>query len=137
MIENLLDSNIAIIGGGRFCKIFLEYLYDKNFMDRSPTLLGVADINPHAEGLLFADRMGIFTTRDYRELYRLENLQVLIEMTDDVSLGDTIQETKPEGVELIDHIDARAIWSSLQLEREKRQALKELKQHEAVTPSIL
>ncbi len=137
MIENLLDSKIAIIGGGRFCKIFLEYLYDKNFMDRSPTLLGVADINPHAEGLLLADRMGIFTTRDYRELYRLENLQVLIEMTDDVSLGDTIQETKPEGVELIDHIDARAIWSSLQLEREKRQALKELKQHEAVTPSIL
>jgi PAS domain S-box-containing protein len=137
MIENLLDSKIAIIGGGRFCKIFLEYLYDKNFMDRSPTLLGVADINPHAEGLLFADRMGIFTTRDYRELYRLENLQVLIEMTDDVSLGDTIQKTKPEGVELIDHIEARAIWSSLQLERQKRQALKELKQHEAVTPSIL
>ena len=47
MIEILLDSKIAIIGGGRFCKIFLEYLYDKNFMDRSPTLLGVADINPH------------------------------------------------------------------------------------------
>ena len=69
MIENLLDSKIAIIGGGRFGKIFLEYLYDKNFMDRSPTLLGVADINPHAEGLLFADHMGIFTTRDYRELY--------------------------------------------------------------------
>ncbi|MGD8335912.1 MAG: PAS domain S-box protein [Desulfobacterales bacterium] len=137
MTENLLDSNIAIIGGGRFCKIFLEYLYDKNFMDRSPTVLGVADINPQAEGLLFADRMGIFTTRDYRELYRLENLQVLIEMTDDVSLGDTIQKTKPEGVELIDHIEARAIWSSLQLERQKRQALGELKQHEAVTPSIL
>ena len=58
-------------------------------------------------------------------------------MTDDVSLGDTIQKTKPEGVELIDHIEARAIWSSLQLEREKRQALKELKQHEVVTPSIL
>ncbi|MGW8186812.1 MAG: PAS domain S-box protein, partial [Desulfobacterales bacterium] len=137
MIENLLDSKIAIIGGGRFCKIFLEYLYDKNFVDRSPTLLGVADINPHAEGLLFADSMGIFTTRDYRELYRLENLQVLIEMTDDVSLGDTIQKTKPEGVELIDHIEARAIWSSLQLEREKRQALNELKHNEVVTPSIL
>ncbi len=137
MIENLLDSNIAIIGGGRFCKIFLEYLYDKNFLDRSPDILGVADINPHAEGLVLAESLGLFTTRDYRELYRREGLQVLIEMTDDVSLGDTIQKTKPAGVELIDHMEARAIWSSLQLEREKHQALRELKHHETDCPSIL
>jgi PAS domain S-box-containing protein len=137
MIENLQDSTIAIIGGGRFCKIFLEYLCDRNFMDHSPPVLGVADINPHAEGLLFARRMGIFTTQDYRQLYTLENLQVLIEMTGDPSLSDTIKKTKPAGVELIDQIEARAIWSTLQLEREKRQALKELKQHEALTPGIL
>ncbi len=137
MIENLLDSRIAIVGGGRFCKIFLTYLYDKIFKDRRPAVLGVADINPHAEGLLFAAQMGIFTTHDYRELYNFENLQVLIEMTDDPSLGDVINKTKPESVQLIDHITARTIWSSLQFEREKRQALTELKHQDAITTNIL
>jgi PAS domain S-box-containing protein len=137
MIENLLDSKIAIVGGGRFCKIFLEYLYDKNFVDHSPAILGVADVNPRAEGILFAGRMGIFTTQDYRELYHLETLQILIEMTDDPSLGETIKKTKPAGVDLIDHVEARAMWSSLQIERERRQALKELERNAAATPEIL
>ena len=39
MSENLLDTKIAIIGGGRFCKLFLQYLFDENFMDRSPNVL--------------------------------------------------------------------------------------------------
>ncbi|MGD8960509.1 MAG: PAS domain-containing sensor histidine kinase, partial [Desulfobacteraceae bacterium] len=74
MIENLLGFNIAVIGGGRFCKILLEFLHEKNLVERNVTVLGVADINPHAEGLLFARQLGIFTTHDYRELYNLKNL---------------------------------------------------------------
>jgi len=93
MIENLMNSNIAIIGGGRFCKILLEFLCERNVPECSVTVLGVADIKPHAEGLLFARQLGIFTTHDYRELYDLENLQVLIEITDDPALGETIVKT--------------------------------------------
>jgi len=137
MIENLHNSNIGIVGGGRFCKIFLKFLHEKNVSERSVSVLGVADINPHAEGLRFARQLGIFTTHDYRELFKLENLQVLIEITDDPALGETIGKTKPEGVQLIDHIEAQAIWSLLRLESEKRQALKELKPQEGVTPTIL
>jgi PAS domain S-box-containing protein len=137
MIENLKNSKIAIIGGGRFCKILLEFLCERNVPECSVTVLGVADIKPHAEGLLFARQLGIFTTHDYRELYDLENLEVLIEITDDPALGETIGKTKPEGVQLIDHIEAQAIWSLLRLESEKRQALTELKQQDGVTPVIL
>ena len=54
MSENFIDSNIAIIGGGRFCKLFLQYLFDEDFMDRSPSVLGVADINSQAESEVLA-----------------------------------------------------------------------------------
>jgi len=136
-IENLLESNIAIIGGGRFCKIFLEYLYDPNFMDRSPKLLGVADTNPQAEGVRLARDMGVFTTADYRELYRLPGLQVLIELTDDPRLWDRVKKSKPPEIILINHTEARAVWSSLQLEREKRHALRRLRQDESVSEEVL
>jgi hypothetical protein len=137
MSKNLLDTKIAIIGGGRFCKLFLQYLFDENFMDRSPNVLGVADINDQAEGLTYARQMGIYTTNDYENLYRIENLQVLIELTDDASLWDVIKQTKPSSVALIDHVQARAMWSTLQLESEKRKALKALKEKENVTADVL
>ena len=57
MVENLIDANIAIIGGGRFCRLFLQYLFENKVMDRSPTILGVADIDRRAEGLLYAEKI--------------------------------------------------------------------------------
>jgi PAS domain S-box-containing protein len=135
--QNILDFNIAIVGGGRFCKIFLQYLFDKSFMDRSPRVIGVADVDPDAEGLRFAREMGIFTTSDYRELYRLQDLQVLIELTNDANLWDIIKKTKPAGVELVDHVEARGLWSLLQLEKEKRDALRELQKMDAAADEVL
>ena len=136
MIDNLLGSNIAIIGGGRFCKHFLQYLYDRTFIDSSIKVLGVADINPSAEGLQFAKEKRIFTTDDYRDLYGLSGLQVLIELTNDVTLWDVIKKSKPPGIKLIDHVEARGIWSSFQIEREKRHALKHLEGIESATPEV-
>jgi PAS domain S-box-containing protein len=136
VVENLLDANIAIIGGGRFCKVFLKYLFDKTFLDRSPNVLGVADINNQAEGLCYAREMGIFTTQDYRDLYRLPDLQILVELTDDATLWEIVNKTKPAGIKLIDHTEARGLWSSLQIEREKRNALREIKDITGITPEI-
>ena len=64
------------------------------------TILGVADIESQAEGLEYARQMGIFTTDNYRKLYQLENLQILIELTPDVELGGMIRREKPDGVKL-------------------------------------
>ena len=136
MIDSLFKSNIAIIGGGKFCKLLLQFLLDKDFLDQSPTILGVADANDQAEGLRYAAQLGIYTTADYRDLFRLNNLQLLVEITHNPSLSDTIRQTKPAGVRLIDHIEARGLWSSLQLEKEKRTALKELQRCAPLTPDV-
>ena len=88
MIDNLFKSNIAIIGGGKFCKLLLQFLFDKNFLENSPTILGVADADDQAEGLRYAAQMGIFTTADYRDLFQMGNLQLLVEITDNPALFD-------------------------------------------------
>ncbi|MGD2097016.1 MAG: PAS domain S-box protein [Desulfobacterales bacterium] len=127
MFKKLLKSNIAIVGGGNFCKKFLQLLFDEHFSDCRPTILGVADIKRSAKGLLYAKEEGIFTTHDYRQLYDLENLDKIMELTGDTKLCTIINMTKPYEVELIDHIESRTIWTSLQVEIEKRKALEELR----------
>jgi len=49
MIDELLNSNIAIIGGGRFCKNLLELLFSEHFERQRPLILGVADKDDQAE----------------------------------------------------------------------------------------
>ncbi len=129
MLDKLLKSKIAIIGGGNFCKKLLQLLFSEPFEDCHPTILGVADTNGKADGFLYAKQLGIFTTHNYHELYRLKNLQVLMELTSDIELGGVINKEKPAGVELIDHVAARTVWSALQVEAEKRRALKDLRKN--------
>ena len=57
--------------------------FDPAFMEHPPEVLGVADIDMQAEGLQFARQLGIRTTTDYRELYALDGLQCLLELTMD------------------------------------------------------
>ncbi|MGD9260076.1 MAG: PAS domain-containing protein, partial [Desulfobacterales bacterium] len=136
MLEKLLKSNIAIIGGGRFCKNILELFHSEHFKDSHPTILGVADVNNQAEGIVFARELGIATTNDYRDLFQLEDLQILMELTPDVRLGVIINMTKPCEVEFIDHVEARTMWTSLRVELEKRKVTKELRANNYVAESI-
>jgi len=136
VLDKLLKSNIAIIGGGNFCKNFIQLLFSEHLKDYRPTILGVADIDKAAKGLIYAKELGIFTTQDYRELYELENLEKLMELTGDTKLGAIINMMKPVEVELIDHIESRTIWTSLQVELEKRKAIKDLRQNKYKASNI-
>jgi PAS domain S-box-containing protein len=128
VIEALLKSNIAIVGGGKFCKNLIQLLFGEDFKNPGFSILGVADVNDRAEGLLYADKMGIFTTADFRDLYHLENLQYILELAGEAGLANELNQTKPDGIKIVDHVDSRTIWTSLQVEQEKRKALKALRQ---------
>jgi PAS domain S-box-containing protein len=129
VVTELLKSKMAVVGGGQFCRRFLQLFYSEDFQEQHPEILGVADLNGNAEGVVYAQEMGIYTTPDYRELLRLGDLQVLMELTGDMQLFSTIQKMTAPGIRIINHIEARSIWSSLQVEKEKRKALKELRQN--------
>jgi PAS domain S-box-containing protein len=126
MIETISKSNIAIIGGGQFCKILLELWYSDSFKIHRPRILGVVDKDSNASGYTYARELGIFTTTDYRALYNLKDLNIIIEITDNKTLCDTIKRTKPPEIRLIDHIESRSLWCSIEIEKEKIKTLKSI-----------
>ena len=123
MIRKIENAKIAIVGGGRFCDKLLRHLFGDHFKGRHPTVLGVADLNDQAVGMVYARSMGIHTCSDYRELCRLEGLETIIEVTWDLDLARTLARVKPAAVELIDHQDSRFLWDLLQLEIIRQEAL--------------
>ncbi|MFO8165379.1 MAG: ATP-binding protein [Desulfatiglandales bacterium] len=128
-MRNILNnSSIAIVGGGRVCKAMLKIVMGENFHQKM-AILGVADINYRAEGLVYARKKGIFTTLDYRELYKIEGLNLIIEITGDDKLLNEIKLTKPANVRLIDHLEAMSVWDFLQIEEQSVRSQRELREH--------
>jgi len=130
MINRLENAHIAIVGGGRFCLALLRSFFDKGFGTKQPDVIGVADLDPEAIGLAYAGEMGIFTTTDYKELFKLENLDLIIELTKDISLGEDILLNKPPGVQFIDFFEARSILQQLSINTKKSEVLKKIRDGE-------
>jgi len=128
MDYDILGSKIAIVGGGEFCLTMLEFFHSDVFEDRRPEVIAVADINPDAPGLQWAQVMGIPTTDNYTEFYAIDDLDTIIELTRDINLAEIILETKPPHIRLIDHFEARSLSDSLQIEVVRRTTLKRMEQ---------
>ena len=129
MKEILENSNIAIVGGGRVCKAILEIILGENFVGQRLNIAGVADINDEAEGLVYARDKGIFTTLDYRDLYKNKKLNLIIELTGDNRVLEELKATKPAEVRLIDHFEAMSVWDFLQIEEERVRIKRDLGKH--------
>lgn len=119
MIDHFESLHIGIIGGGKRCKALLEAFYSETDPDRRPAVLGVADSDAQAVGLQYAKNKGIYTTTDYRDLFDIEELEVLLELTPDDSLKQNIQAHKPPGVLLVDHYDALALLDHYRIKARK------------------
>jgi PAS domain S-box-containing protein len=61
----------------------------------------------------------LFTTTSLQELFTLDELNLIIELTGSKSVRDDILRTKPSGVSFIDHRAARLLWDLIQTEIEK------------------
>jgi PAS domain S-box-containing protein len=136
MIENLEDLKIAVIGGGSRCKLLLQAIFSEAAAEKRPKILGVADKNLRAGGLQYAQEKGIFTTSDYRELFSIPELDLILELTPDDSLKEIIKEAKPPGVLVVDHFEARAILDVLQIRAKKNEVLHKLRASQGDGPRI-
>ena len=125
MKEILQNSNIAIVGGGRVCKAILEIVLEESFLKQKLNISGIADINDRVE----AREKGIFTTLDYRDLYDIRGLNLIIELTGDNRVLEELKATKPEKLRLIDHFEAMSVWDFLQIEEERVRINRDLKRH--------
>jgi PAS domain S-box-containing protein len=119
LVVGLPARNVAIVGGGPGCKAIMDIIFTGKLSQLRMKLIGVASTNPKAVGYLYAQEKGIFTTTDYRDLYKLEDLHMIIELTGSDDVANEIARTKPDHVRLMEHVGARVFWDVFQVEEER------------------
>ena len=106
-MQNLLqNSNIAIVGAGKIGEVFLKLLFGPDLRHLNINVLAVADINKTSAGMVYAQNKGVFTTSDFKDLFQLEDLDTIIELTGNDSVIKAIYSARPENVRLIDYYNA-------------------------------
>jgi len=110
----------AIIGGGKACDDLLVLFSQERLNRLNMEIVGVADSATNAPGISRAKDMGIYTTNDFKRLYAIPGLNLLIELTGSNEVREEIIRTKPLDVSSIDHRGARLLWDLVQIETEKQ-----------------
>lgn len=122
--------NAAIVGGGEACCNLLEILTSAHLSRVKMKVLGVSDKNPDAPGFRLANKLGLFTTTNFKDLFTLEDINLIIELTGSAELSNEILAAKPPEVSFLGHKVSRLLWDLLQIESEKTQLEKERKDYE-------
>ncbi len=133
--------NVAIVGGGPGCKAIMDMIFAAKLSQLRMNLIGVACTNPKAVGYLYAKEKGIYTTTDYRDLYELSELSMIIELTGRGEVANEIYRTKPDRIRVMGNVAARLFWDVFQIEEERieerRRAERESREREEHLQAIL
>jgi PAS domain S-box-containing protein len=77
-------------------------------------IVGVADIDAEAIGLAYAKSMGIYTTSDYRALFGLADLEMIINLTGNPKVTEQIADLSPATVTVLPHLASRLFQEIVQ-----------------------
>ncbi len=88
---------IAVIGGGKRCEALLEMFDAMRFPHLEAQIVAVADLNEEAAGVRLAREKGIFTTTSASDFFKLDDLDLVIELTGNEGLLEDFLKRKPEG----------------------------------------
>ncbi len=125
-----IPMHVAIVGGGKACLNLLKILDEERLSRLKLKLLGVSDKDSEAPGFRYAQELNLFTTTDLEELFNLEGLNLIIELTGSERVREEILRTKPSGVSFMDHKAARLLWDLIQTEMEKTQLERERQEYQ-------
>jgi two-component system, NtrC family, sensor kinase len=114
-----LPLHVAIVGGGKACSDLLHLLDAERLSRLRMKILGVFDRNPEAPGFRYAKGLNLFVTDQLEDLFALEGLNLIIELTGVPALQDEIYAKRPAGVSVMDHKAASLLWDLIQIEAKK------------------
>ncbi|MBW2082968.1 MAG: PAS domain S-box protein [Deltaproteobacteria bacterium] len=80
--------------------------------------------------MIYARKLGIHTTTDFRDIYRLKDLHLIIELAGSPQVADLIYQTKPPEVSLLDHKGAALLYSLVQMEMQRAKVERERQEYE-------
>jgi signal transduction histidine kinase len=132
-----IPLNIAIVGGGRACKFFLELLKSNSFPYLDIHIVGVCDIKPEAVGLKMAKDMDIFTTSDFKDFFKFKNLDSIIELTNSREVLLDLVKSRPKGVGVVEHNIGRFFRSFYLLEERLKSAEYQVNIEKLVTSFLI
>jgi diguanylate cyclase (GGDEF)-like protein len=88
MAKRKQNKSFLIIGGGRRSLAAIEILHENDEYG----VAGVADINPNSSGIKLAQRLGIKTSADWRQLLKtVKKPFAILNLTDDKSLQSSLE----------------------------------------------
>ena len=113
--------NIAIIGGSFPCREILQLLLGDGLKDLNCKILAVADSFDKLEGMKYAEKHHLLTTNNYSDIFKLENLDLILKFTRDKYFNAILQKIDPPHVKImdLDYSQAVALISELRIEQEK------------------
>jgi len=115
-----MRTRVVMIGCGRGGKALLELFKQ----DPTVSILGVADNNPSAIGLDMAKGLTIPVSKDYRELFKISNIDLIIDVSGSPEVRQGIQELKPDQAEVMGGGVARFLSTLLEERRQKAELKK-------------
>ena len=110
---------ILIVGAGKGGKALLELFACAPHVE----VVGIADIDPRAPGLTLARNLGVPVATDAVSMVALTSANLIVDVTDDPSMGTLIAQAKPASAEVLTGTAALLVWNLAQYERELRDQL--------------
>ncbi|NLW06749.1 MAG: Gfo/Idh/MocA family oxidoreductase [Clostridia bacterium] len=107
-------TRIAIIGGGKGGAAILQAIHSLDGV----IVIGLADTNPDAPGVLLAHKLGVPVFNDFRQLVSNSDLEVIIEATGNDKIPEQIAQIKHPQATLIDAHAAKLMMNLVE-NREK------------------
>lgn len=121
-------KRIAIIGGGKGGCALLTLLKDMPDIE----VAGIADKDEDAQGIKLARHSNIFTTKDYNELLKIKDIDIVINVTGSGAISKEIRKKRGFKAEIVEGVSAKLVWdllSQLKAEQDEIQRnLAELKE---------
>jgi two-component system, NtrC family, sensor kinase len=132
-----LSLKLAIVGGGRACKFFLKLVRLGNLPFLEIDIIGVCDIDPQAEGLRMAKQWGIYTTTDFKDLFALDGLDGIIELTNNRDVLVELIRLRPKRIGIIEHNIGRLLRDFFTVDQKLRSAERQIVFEKAVRDFLI
>lgn len=104
------QTRVAIIGAGAGGSALLTILA----RDPLVRIVGIAEINAKAPGIQLAKRFGIPVVRDYHNLLESEELDLIIDVTGNWAVEETLAEFERVGVAVVGGGSAKFMWQLIE-----------------------
>lgn len=128
---------LAIVGGGRACRFFLKLVGLGNLPYLQIDIIGVCDIDPGAEGFRMAQQLGIYTTTDFKDLFRLKDLDGIIELTNNRDVLVELIQLRPDRVGIVEHNIGRLLRNLFAVDQKLRSAEQQIVFEKAVRDFLI